>query len=195
MLLVVLALVVAAAGVLVASVVIGSPAWSWLSVVLCAVCAVLLVVDRLRRRRGASSSPPGAGPAVSSAGAATSVDAMSSNEAGSSDSAGSSGDSPEDSSQATSAQSATAEGGSAADPLDEPAEEDTDAADALLVSESDEEVVVVDERPRYHLSACGWLGGREVLSLPVREARELGFTSCARCTPDAALAGRVRTAG
>lgn len=171
MLLVVLALVLAAAGVLVTSVVLGSPAWSWLSVVLCAVGAVLLVVDRLRRRRGASSSPPGPGPAASS------------------------DDSSEDSSQAASAQSATAEGDPDADPLEEPPEEDTDAADALLVSESDDEVVVVDERPRYHLTACGWLGDREVLSLPVREARELGFTSCARCTPDTVLAGRVRTAG
>ncbi|MBQ6639784.1 MAG: hypothetical protein IJH84_01975 [Saccharopolyspora sp.] len=163
MLLVVLALVLAAAGVLVTSVVIGSPAWSWLSVVLCAVCAVLLVVDRLRRRREASSSPSGPGPAVPA----------------------------DDSREGTAAQSATAEDGSG----DEPAEEDTDAADALLVSESDEEVVVVDERPRYHLAACGWLGDREVLSLPVREARELGFTSCARCTPDAVLAGQARTAG
>jgi hypothetical protein len=74
----------------------------------------------------------------------------------------------------------------------EPAEEDTDAADLLAVTELDTEVRVVDERPRYHLSGCRWLADRPTLTLPVREARELGFTPCAVCSPDRALAAAHR---
>ena len=74
----------------------------------------------------------------------------------------------------------------------EPAEEDTDAADVLAVSELDAEVRVVDERPRYHLEDCRWLGGRPTLGLPVREARELGFTPCSVCGPDRALVAASR---
>jgi len=76
----------------------------------------------------------------------------------------------------------------------EPAEEDTDAADLLAVTELDTEVRVVDERPRYHLAECRWLAGRPALSLPIREARELGFTPCAVCSPDRSLAAAHRGA-
>jgi hypothetical protein len=81
------------------------------------------------------------------------------------------------------------------DAEDEPAEEDTDAADLLVVTDLDVEVRVVDERPRYHLVACVWLGGRPTLGLAVSEARQLGFTPCAVCTPDRTLAAARRTAG
>ncbi|HEY3611674.1 MAG TPA: hypothetical protein VGL06_29530 [Pseudonocardiaceae bacterium] len=76
----------------------------------------------------------------------------------------------------------------------EPAEEDTDAADLLAVTELDNEVRVVDERPRYHLPTCPWLAGRPALTLPIREARELGFTPCAVCSPDRSLAAAHRGA-
>lgn len=82
-----------------------------------------------------------------------------------------------------------------ADPDGEPAEEDTDAADLLVVTDLGVEVRVVDERPRYHLAACTWLAGRPTLGLPVSEARELGFTPCAVCTPDRTLAAAHRAAG
>jgi hypothetical protein len=75
----------------------------------------------------------------------------------------------------------------------EPAEEDTDAADLLAVTELDTEVRVVDERPRYHLATCRWLADRPTLILPVREARELGFTPCSVCSPDRSLAAAHRT--
>ncbi len=78
------------------------------------------------------------------------------------------------------------------DPDAEPAEEDTDAADLLAVTELDTEVRVVDERPRYHLAECRWLAGRPALTLPIREARELGFTPCAVCSPDRSLAAAHR---
>lgn len=74
----------------------------------------------------------------------------------------------------------------------EPAEEDTDAADLLLICELDDEVAVVDERPRYHLRVCRWVGTRPTEVLTVREARDLGFTPCAGCGPDAEIAARRR---
>ncbi|WP_031468544.1 hypothetical protein [Sciscionella sediminilitoris] len=74
----------------------------------------------------------------------------------------------------------------------EPGEEETDAADLLTVTELEDEVVVIDERPRYHLTACGWLGERDTIPLPVREARDLGFTPCGICGPDRVLAARSR---
>lgn len=77
----------------------------------------------------------------------------------------------------------------------EPGEEDTDATDLLVVSELTDEVLVVDERPRYHLRRCRWLAGKPTIPLGVDEARQLGFTPCARCTPDAVLARRHRAAG
>lgn len=78
-------------------------------------------------------------------------------------------------------------------PEGDPGEEPTDAADLLIVSELDTEVVVVDEYPRYHLRACTWLADRDLIPIGVSEARELGFTPCVRCGPDAKLATAHRT--
>ncbi|MFI7645480.1 hypothetical protein ACIBTZ_05255 [Micromonospora sp. NPDC049460] len=77
---------------------------------------------------------------------------------------------------------------------DEPAAQDVTPADAARVARLDAEVRVVDGRPRYHLTGCAHLVGREHESLPVGEAVELGFTPCADCAPDTALladAGRL----
>ncbi len=82
----------------------------------------------------------------------------------------------------------------APDPPDEPAEEDVDMADLLVVIDLTDEVLVVDLRPRYHLAACAHLDGREAIPIPVCEAREDGFTPCALCRPDAALAAAAREA-
>jgi len=76
----------------------------------------------------------------------------------------------------------------------EPGEEDTDAADLLLVYELTDEVLVVDEHPRYHLTRCRWPEHARAERLPVGEARELGFTPCERCRPDTTLARRHRAA-
>jgi clumping factor A len=46
-----------------------------------------------------------------------------------------------------------------------------------------DDVVVVDGRPRYHMSDCRTLGGRTVEALPVAEAVVLGFSPCGRCRP------------
>ncbi|WP_217897401.1 hypothetical protein [Geodermatophilus saharensis] len=79
-----------------------------------------------------------------------------------------------------------------AGPEADPPEEDEEVTDLLLVVDLDDEVLVVDEHPRYHLADCAWLAGRETVPLPVREARADGFTACARCGPDAHLAHRER---
>lgn len=74
----------------------------------------------------------------------------------------------------------------------EPGEEDTDAADLLVIYELADEVLVVDEQPRYHLARCRWPDQERAERLPVREARQLGFTPCDRCRPDTILARKFR---
>ena len=73
-----------------------------------------------------------------------------------------------------------------------PPEEPRDAGAAAVVAGLDDEVVVVDELPRYHLGQCRSLSGTAPIPLPVREAVELGFTPCSWCTPDRTLAARHR---
>ncbi len=73
-----------------------------------------------------------------------------------------------------------------------PPEEPRDADAAALVAGVEDEVLVVDELPRYHLAGCRSLAGIPVIPLPAREAVELGFTPCAWCTPDRTLSARHR---
>lgn len=178
---VVLLLALAAGGALVGSVIANHPEWAWLSVLLCVVGAALLVVDRVRRRRDASSST----------GEPSTTGDEQPRQDGDADSPEAS-DRPEaetvSSGEPVAERTASMSGGPGADP----GEEDTDAADSIVVSELADEVVVLDERPRYHLATCEWLGGRSTIPLPVNEARELGFTACARCSPNATLAARQR---
>jgi hypothetical protein len=75
---------------------------------------------------------------------------------------------------------------------DIPAEEESASEDLAVVGELDEEVLVVDEQPRYHLAGCSWLTDRDTISISVKEARELGFTPCSRCNPNAHLAAAHR---
>ena len=70
-------------------------------------------------------------------------------------------------------------------------EQEADAA-APVAAGLEHDVLVVDEHPRFHLPGCTWLVGRETMSLPAREAVELGFTPCPRCSPDRTLASPVR---
>jgi len=74
----------------------------------------------------------------------------------------------------------------------QPGEEDTDAADLLVIYELADEVLVVDEQPRYHLARCRWPDHERAEPLPVCEARQLGFTPCDRCRPDTILARKYR---
>ncbi|WP_139177118.1 hypothetical protein [Geodermatophilus siccatus] len=81
-----------------------------------------------------------------------------------------------------------------ADPVTgEPGEEDVEVTDLLLVVDLDDEVLVVDEHPRYHLPGCPSLEGREGIGLPMVEARTDGFTPCATCRPVRHLADTERS--
>lgn len=67
----------------------------------------------------------------------------------------------------------------------EPGQERSNAAES---ADPDASVVVIDERPRYHVATCEWVGDSDTIKLSLREARELGFTPCARCAPNATIA-------
>ncbi|NEK58582.1 hypothetical protein GCU56_11950 [Geodermatophilus sabuli] len=76
---------------------------------------------------------------------------------------------------------------------DEPGEEDVEFSDLLLVVDLTDDVVVVDEHPRYHLAECPQLYGRAGVALPLAEARADGFTPCATCRPVRRLADDERS--
>lgn len=75
-------------------------------------------------------------------------------------------------------------------PDGEAPEEPRDPTVAALVARLPDEVLVIDEHPRYHVPACRTLSGRAVIPLPVSEAVELGFTPCAWCSPNRTLGER-----
>ncbi|GAA2661761.1 MULTISPECIES: hypothetical protein [Actinosynnema] len=172
MLYAVLLLVLAALGLLVPALTSASTLWAWSSVAASAAAAVGLVLDWwLHRRSGAGA-----------------VVAQGSTQDRSGDGRGGADQAP----APPVGVPAVVPTGVA--PEDEPAEEDTDAADLLAVADAPDEVRVLDERPRYHLAGCSWVGDRAALGLPLAEARELGFTPCGVCRPDSALAATKRAA-
>lgn len=75
----------------------------------------------------------------------------------------------------------------------EPGEEDVLVTDLLVMVDLDDEVLVVDEHPYYHLAGCRLLDGRTTVPLPMVEARTDGFTPCAACRPVRHLAEVERT--
>jgi hypothetical protein len=79
------------------------------------------------------------------------------------------------------------------DPSGDPPVEEVEVTDLLLVVDLRDEVLVVDEHPRYHVGGCRWLTGRETIPLPMDEARTDGFTPCGWCEPDRTLAERERS--
>jgi hypothetical protein len=76
--------------------------------------------------------------------------------------------------------------------LADPPVEEVEVTDLLMVVDLTDEVLVIDERPRYHLAGCVHLSGRTAIPLPLDEARTDGFTPCAVCAPDRTLAQRAR---
>lgn len=66
---------------------------------------------------------------------------------------------------------------------DEPAPEPARPAELARLDRLDTPVMVVDGRPRFHLSGCGHVTGRDAEPLPVAEAVEAGFTPCGACRP------------
>ena len=61
---------------------------------------------------------------------------------------------------------------------------------AAQVAGLEDEVVVIDEQPRFHVTGCRSLEGQALIPLPVREAVELGFTPCGLCSPSRTIAAR-----
>ncbi len=72
-------------------------------------------------------------------------------------------------------------------PADEPTAQIVTGEAAAKVSRLRAEVIVVDDRPRYHVPECLHLLGRSGQRLSVREAIRLGFTPCSLCEPVTAL--------
>ncbi|OLF16082.1 hypothetical protein [Actinophytocola xanthii] len=232
MLYIVLALVLAAFGLLIAALTTANTLWAWVSVTISVVAAALLIADWVSTRRRprtpatasaattrAPAGPPPAeapagGPPREPVGAATGEPPGSSTltappPTGLSEDRPPENRSPEDRDAREPVSGPpvaveperdveqTAVHGTPVQPPppdQEPEEEATDAADLLVVSELTAEVRVVDEHPRYHLGSCRWLATKQTLPLPVNEARQLGFTPCGYCGPDAVLAARHRAA-
>jgi hypothetical protein len=217
---IVLALVLAAFGLLIAALTTANTLWAWISVVLSVVAAALLVTDWVNGRRRARAEeqarptvvtvggrrPPADEPdrrrAAEPAGGDRDADFDEEFEAAFAD-RGDVGETPvaplvgagPDAAADTGfIEPVHDDGDDGSDDGDdgEPGEEPTDAADLLVVSDLSVEVRVVDEHPRYHLPNCRWLAGRGTIPIAVSEARQLGFTPCARCGPDAVLAARHR---
>jgi hypothetical protein len=81
-----------------------------------------------------------------------------------------------------------ADGRPALDADGEPRVEEVEVTDLLVVLDLTDEVLVVDEHPRYHLAGCPHVGGEVTFAMPMVEARTDGFTPCATCAPDRNLA-------
>lgn len=209
LLVLVVLLVFTAFGLLVTALVTNRPNLAWGSVAASVLAGALLVIDWLTRRKSAGtlSEQPAAGVVDTKTPGESDTPATPTVERTEPPLRRSGPTEPEsaimdDSADQSLAQSSSHSSAHSAGRLEdaqpdrdtEPGIEDTDAADAIEVADLEVEVVVIDERPRYHLAGCVWVGERPTIALPLREARDLGFTPCAACTPDGTLAARSRLA-
>jgi hypothetical protein len=217
---IVLALVLAAFGLLIGALTTANTLFAWASVVVSVVAAALLVMDWLRGRRAkAGNDEPARPKSVTVGGARRRRDEPELNEYENEFTDDPLGDlddlppepvptsnlafeppvkmelpgGPQDE-RTVVTEAVEREDDSADFMAGEPGEEPTDASDLLVVAGLKAEVRVVDEHPRYHLATCVWLANRPTIPVPVSEARQLGFTPCARCGPDSVLATRHRAA-
>jgi hypothetical protein len=182
-------LVLLGLGLFVAGILTGVTLLYWACVAVCVVAAVLLIVVRRQvntKPAAAATEPAAEPPAADEDTTAT---------------AGPPADEPpvtatarRDPVKTPPADGATASGAAAAAPEDlpDPGVEEVEVTDLLIVVDLTDEVLVVDEHPRYHVAGCSWLAGRETFPLPLDEARSDGFTPCAVCSPDRTLAERAR---
>ena len=179
-------LVLAGLGLFVGGILTGMTALYWGCVAACVLAAVLLYLAR----RKLGTTPAAAGKAEPAAASTASTSSAPTSSTTSAAPAG--GPEP----AATSANGATA--APAAEPpprvkdLPDPPVEDVEVTDLLMVVDLTDEVLVIDERPRYHLAGCKHLVGHTGIPLPLDEARTDGFTPCAVCAPDRNLAQRAR---
>ncbi|MGY1747922.1 hypothetical protein [Modestobacter sp. SYSU DS0511] len=214
-------LVLIAVGLLVTGVVQGEPVLQWSSFAVSALATVLIGIGALRRRTGtaaddadepADRGPAGAaGPPPDAGQPATLPPRLGSSLAGSSlaglarpgDDEGvrrvSPPPVPPSSPMLPRAGGPPSEGNGGRPPAAEPAAaggepppEDVEFSDLLLIMDLTDEVLVVDERPRYHVAGCPRLAGVATIPIPMLQARTDGFTPCGVCTPDRAMAQRER---
>jgi hypothetical protein len=195
---IVLVLVLAALGLLVSALITASSLWAWVSIGLSVLAGLILVADWLRRRR---RSAPRAEPAPEDPVAEKPVAEAPPAEEHPAEAeqtvlipaAGDLGD-PADAPEPDEPVAAAAPPEPEPEPEagTDPGEEETTEADIAILADLEDEVVVVDEHPRYHLTTCVWLGARDRIPIGVGEARQLGFTPCDRCSPDANLVAAHR---
>jgi len=189
---IVLVLVLAALGLLVAALITANSLWAWLSIGLSVVAGLLLLFDLLRRRKKRAADVPAEEAADDSA-----------EDASDDEPADGQADGQEKKSEdveqtvlmPAAGELGDAEESSVPESTGDPGEEESDPEDVAAVSELETEVVVVDEYPRYHVTSCTWLETRNTIPLGIGEARQLGFTPCALCTPNAEIAGQHRDKG
>jgi hypothetical protein len=179
-------LVLLGLGLFVAGILTGVTVLYWGCVAACVVAAVLLFTVRRQLNARPTTGTPQAGGVAPE----TPVAQLAADEA--------SGAIPASTGGAT-AGTGPAEGGTVEEApvevpeeLPDPAVEDVEVTDLLLVVDLTDEVLVVDEHPRYHLTGCVHVAGRTTIPIPLDEARTDGFTPCAVCAPDRNLAERVR---
>jgi hypothetical protein len=163
-------LVLLGLGLFVAGLSTGTAWLYWACVATCAVAAVLLVLTRRQMVSAAAASPPTAGEPAEDGRATTGAVPVVV------------GEPPP----------VTDGGKGAPADLGDPPVEEVEVTDLLLVLDLTDEVLVVDEHPRYHLEGCPHVAGRTTIPLPLDEARTDGFTPCAVCAPDRHLAERAR---
>ncbi|HVV10372.1 hypothetical protein [Amycolatopsis sp.] len=198
MLYIVLLLVLAALGLLVTALITANSLWAWVSIILSVLAGLFLIADFVRRRRKRKRAAK-VGDTLGAAEPAAEERAEASEEEPAEDTDTGETVVAEEPATADSTallpatgEVAEAEEKTEPEPVGDPAEEESAPADVEVVSALELEVVVVDEYPRYHVPDCGWLADRDTIPIAVKEARELGFTPCARCTPDAKLAAEHR---
>jgi hypothetical protein len=206
-------LVLGGLGLFVAGVLTGVTTFYWACVGACVVAAVLLFLARRRMTEPAApAAPAGAVAARTSSGA----NGTSTGRHAGSDPADAARTAPAADAAAAATAAATATGtaddaGRAVPPAaapstgngasastgaaaqaEEPPVEEVEVTDLLLVVDLKDDVLVVDEHPRYHVAGCRHLDGQDSIPIPMDEARTDGFTPCGTCRPDATLADRVR---
>ncbi|MCW2578422.1 MAG: uncharacterized protein JWR82_23 [Blastococcus sp.] len=185
-------LVLAGAGLFVAGLVTGVTLLYWVCVAVCVVAAVLLVVARrqMTATPAAAAAPPANEPATRRTTSSTATVPAVAPATTAAESAAPAGGSP--AVDGLPSDGAPRQQAAPVAELDDPPVEEVEVTDLLLVVDVTDEVLVVDERPRYHLAGCVHLVGRTPIPLPLDEAKTDGFTPCAVCEPDRNLAERVR---
>ena len=206
MLYIVLVLVLAALGLLVSALITASSLWAWVSIGLSVLAGLILVADWLRRRRRAAAPaepekpvseepvPPAEEPSPAEKPAEEEQTVLIPAAGDLGDPADTPEPEPEPDAESDSEKTVVAEAPveSANGIESDPGVEETPDADIAVLADLEDEVVVVDEHPRYHLTTCIWLGSRDTIPIGIGEARQLGFTPCDRCRPDANLVAAHR---